>query len=158
MNEEVTYKETLSRLSSLPAIQKWSNKEKKFYSEIGEALLTGQLEYLIAQRNWGFGVIMGASMLDYVGKIRLIWKFSSSIPPEEILEYTFGKTIRRLFESGIIDEPTHERMERIRDTRNRLAHDLPTQRFALSESDADTHYKEIIKESVEVVRELMHVQ
>lgn len=157
MGRNVTYKETLSRLRILPPIQKLSKEEKKFYSELGEALLTGQLEYLIAQKNWGFGVIVAASMLDYVGKIRLIWKFSSSTSPEKILEYKFSKTIRRLYESGIIDESTHKRMKRIRDARNKLAHELLAQRFALSQFDLNNiTFKKNIEESIEVIRVLMH--
>jgi len=50
MTEKITFESTLKRLSNLPEPEKMSDDDKKFYSELGAALLKIELEMLIAKK------------------------------------------------------------------------------------------------------------
>lgn len=157
LEQKITFESVLATLDKLPSIEKMRDSEKTFYSQLSEALLVGQLEHLVAQRNWGMGVMMAASMLDYVGKIRLIWEHVDSMSSQAILQLKFAETIETLFESEIIDEPTRKKMVEVEKLRNLLAHDLLSQYSASAKIDVRTQrsFEKMINESIEIIRMLL---
>lgn len=154
LEQKITFESVLATLDKLPSIESMTDSEKTFYSQLSEALLVGQLEHLIAQKSWGMGVMMAASMLDYVGKIRLIWKHVDSISSQEILQLKFAETIKTLYESGIINESTQKKMVGVEKLRNILAHDLLSQYSASAKIDIRTrrNFEKMINESIEIIR------
>lgn len=160
LEQKITYEHVLAKLYRLPSIEGMTNSEKTFYSQLGEALLVGQLEHLIAQKNWGMGIMMAASMLDYVGKIRLIWKYGDYIPSQKILQSKFAETIEHLYQSGIIDESTQNKMARVEEARDRLAHDSLVYYSASAKIDMrkQRDFEKTINESIEIIRVLLRAR
>jgi hypothetical protein len=68
------------KLENLPSVEDFSEEDRKFYSEIGRAILINELDSLIGAKKLSIGVIMAASMLEFAGKIRLLWKFKNLLP------------------------------------------------------------------------------
>ena len=153
MSGRITFESTLKRLSSLPQPEKMSNDDRKFYSEIGAALMKNELELLIANKQWALGVITLASMLHIVGKTRLIWKYKGSISTGKITRYTFHKTILELFDSKIIDAQTFRDMLKIKKTRNNFAHNL-LRLFSLSHKPNPSLEKQI-REGITIIETLL---
>ena len=149
---KVTFESTLKRLSNLPQPEKMSDDDRKFYSEIGAALLKNELELLMANKQWVLGVISLASMLDFVGKTKLIWKHKGSISSRKIYKYKFYKTIKDLFDTKIIDSQTFRKMEEIRETRNKFAHDL-VRLFSLSH-EPNPNLENLIREGITTIETL----
>ena len=146
------YEKLLDRLGKLPPIENMSEQDRKDYSEIGKALLRNELELLIEEKRWVLGVITSGSMLDFVGKIRLIWKYKGSISKNKILNFNFATTITCLFTSGIIDEKTYKKMEKIRNTRNKFAHKL-LRLFSIS-NKPNPSLEHLIEEAIETIETL----
>ena len=160
LEQKVTVEHVLDKLYRLPSIEGMTDSEKTFYSQLGEALLVGQLEHLITQKNWGMGIMMAAAMLDYVGKIRLIWKYGDSVPSQNILQSKFAKTIDHLHRSGIIDESTQSKMARVEEIRDRLALDSLVYYSASAKIDIRTQrdFEKTINESIAIIRALLRAR
>jgi hypothetical protein len=124
MKAKITERDTLERLNKLPDIQDFSESDKKFYAEIGSSLLTSELDDLLRKKEYIMGVIMAASMLDYVGKIRLIWEFKGIVSKKKIYPLELATVSKLLFASKIIHGKTYAKMEEIRNVRNELAHNM----------------------------------
>lgn len=154
MIDKTTYERTLERLSKLPPVEDLSGNDRKFYLEIGRAILENELEYLIQQKKWVLGIIMSASMLDFVGKTRLIWKYKGSVSKKKINAFNFATTIMCLFASKIVDEQTYKKMEKIRDTRNKFAHNLARQ-FSISHKP-NPDLENLIREAIEIIKSLFN--
>lgn len=152
MPRKITVDSTLKRLSSLPQPEKMSNDDRKFYSEIGAALMKDELELLIANKQWVLGIIHLASILDFVGKTRLIWKYKGSISSRKIYKYKFDKTIKELFNAKIIDSQTFKKMEEIRETRNTFAHDLL--RLGSLSKNPNPNLEKLITEGITIIETL----
>lgn len=152
MIDKLTYDRTLEKLSKLPPVEDLSRNDRKFYLEIGRAILENELEYLIQQKKWVLGIIMSASMLDFVGKTRLIWKYKESVSKKKINNFNFATTIMCLFASKIIDEQSYKKMEKIRDIRNKFAHNLARQ-FSISHKP-NPDLENLIREAIEIIKSL----
>ncbi len=58
MSGKITIANTLKRLSNLPPPENMSDNDRKFYSEIGAALMRNELELLIANKQWVFSSLL----------------------------------------------------------------------------------------------------
>jgi len=152
MGDKITLEKIFERLEKLPPREDLSTNEKKFYSEIGRSLLTRQLEFLIEEKMWVLGVIMSASTLEFVGKTRLIWKYKGSVSGRKIRRLEFASTIKCLLASKIINEDTFKKMEKIRDARNDLAHELLRQVAASFKNESNPESEALIREAIEVIK------
>jgi len=149
---KVTFESTLKRFRTLPQPEKMSDDDRKFYSEIGEALMRNELELLMANKQWVLGVISLASMLDFVGKTKLIWKHKGSISSRKIFKYKFYETIKDLFDTKIIDSQTFRKMEEIREMRNKFAHDLL--RLLSRSHEPNSYLENLIREGITTIETL----
>jgi len=153
MSGRTTFESTLERLSNLPQPEKMSNDDRKFYSEIGAAFMKNELELLIANKQWVLGIISLASMLDFVGKTRLIWEYKGAISTGKITKYTFYRTIKVLFNSKIIGAQTYKDMLKIKQTRNDFAHKL-LRLFSLSHKP-NPGLEKLIREGITIIETLL---
>jgi hypothetical protein len=142
---------TLQKLGKLPKRENMSEDEKKFYSEVGSALLQGELESLIDSKQWMAGIIVTALMLHFVGKTRLIWHHAGSVSTRAIENYDYFKTMKELRQHGIIDDATFDKMDEIRKVRNSFAHNLLRQ---WSASKANPKIEKLIKEGISIISTL----
>ena len=153
MTRKITVKSTLETLSKLPPREKMSKKDRKFYSEIGSALMKNELELLINNKQWVLAVISLASMLDFTGKTKLIWNHKGSVSERKINNYKFFKTIKELLNSNIIGDQTYRKMEEIRKTRNNFAHNL-LRLFSLS-NEPNPSLEKLIRDGVKIIETLL---
>jgi len=152
LNDKITPNETLEKLGKLPKREDMSEQDKNLYSEVGSALLSGELENLINSKQWMSGIIVTALMLDFVGKTRLIWHHNGSVTTRTIEKYTFFKTINKLRQYNIIDEPTYNKMQEIKNVRNSFAHDLLRQ-WAMS-SSSHPKLERLIRDGIAIITTL----
>ena len=123
---KITDQETIQKLAKLPPIEKHSKKDKQFFSDIGKALFKSEIKSLISKKNYTLAVIIASTMLDYVGKIQLRWKYNGTISKKEIQNMRLYNVNQMLFASNIIDNITYQRIDCVRRERNNLAHNLLT--------------------------------
>ena len=156
MNDKITPEKIIKELGKLPLREYQSANQRKLYSEIGVALLTTHLEMLIDERNWFTGIIMSASMLEFVGKTMLLWEQARASKTEicKIYLLNFAQTIGRLRASKIIDKHTYKRMEKIRHKRNDMAHELPIQVAVSLINKPNADLEALIKDAIEIINTL----
>lgn len=156
LNGKITFERTIKELEKLPSREKQSPNQRKTFSEISAALLTTHLEYLIEERNWVAGIIMSASMLEFTGKTRLLWKQTGASKAEirNIHRLEFASTIKKLLKQRIIAKSTHERMEEIRQARNEAAHDLPHQIGLSLKNEPNVAQENLIRNAVKIIKDL----
>lgn len=142
---------TLEKLGKLPKREDMSERNKKFYSEVGSALLHGELETLIDSKQWMTGIIVTALMLHFIGKTRLIWYHNGSVSTRVIEKYSYLKTMKKLRQYDIIDDVAFDKMDEIRNVRNSFAHDLLRQ---WSTSKANPKIEKLIKEGMSIITTL----
>ena len=152
MSGKTTFEEINERIRSLPPIEDLSEEDRKFFSSIGSALMTSHLEYLLEERNWLAGIIASASMLDFAGKTRLIWEHKGSIPKSKIDNLNFATTILCLFTSKIITKSEFEKMEKIRDARNKMAHDMRSQVSLSFGKKPNPTLQNLIEEAIKIIK------
>jgi len=152
MNKKVTFEDTIERLDKLPPPERMSKSDKEVYTGVGLALLRNESQLLIENKQWVLGVIMMATMLDFVGKTKLIWKHKGAISSREINRYKAYKTNRQLLDLEIIDGRTYKEIERIRKARNEIAHDLIKQ-FSLSHTP-NPKLERLIREGLKIIETL----
>jgi hypothetical protein len=151
------YQETLEKLARMPPRDMMSEDEQRFYANVGRALVTNQLEYLIEAKQWAIGIIVSASMLEYSGKTRLIWRHGKNISTKRIDSLNLAGVALSLFTSGIIDAPTYKTMEKIRKIRNELSHNLLFQFKACQPGQTGGELEELIRKTVEILTILLQV-
>ena len=156
MDNNITSEKVLQELEQLPPREYQSTSQRKLFSEVSSALLKGHLEDLIEERNWVTGIIMSASILEFAGKTRLVWKQKSTTKPETHKKYelNFAATIQELFENKIIDEATRDRMIRIKNARNAAAHDLPHQVALSREKKPNDVLEGHIRAAIKIMEDL----
>lgn len=152
LNKKITPKSTSKKLDELPNRENMSEQDKKFYSDVGSAILENELALFIDNKQWVLGIITMAIMLDFVGKTKLIWHHKGLVSSNRILRYKFIKTIAELRNSNIIDEQTFNKMEEIRNTRNSFAHDLLRQ-WSLS-SHPNPKLEKLIRDGIKIIKTL----
>lgn len=124
MNKRITVNKTIEKLSKIPKPENMSEQDKKLYSEVGLALLENELELFIVNKQWVLGIIVMASILNFVGKTKLIWHHKGLVSTKKIMKYDFARTIKDLQKFNIIDNQIYNKLEEIRKIRNSFAHDL----------------------------------
>lgn len=149
---KITWDKTIKKLENLPSVEDFSEEDRKFYSEIGRAILINELDSLIGAKKLSIGVIMAASMLEFAGKIRLLWKFKKSVANDKIYNLNFAMTIMCLFASKIVDKDTYDKMEKIKDTRNKLAHNLLIQLSTSLDTKNNLDLESLIKDSIDIIK------
>jgi len=77
---------------------------------------------LIKNEQWFAGIIVSASHIESIGKMRLHWRFEGKISKDKIDHLTLDETIMFLLASGIIDEKAYTKMQEIKNARNDAAH------------------------------------
>jgi len=156
LNNQITFENTIKELEKLPSRENQSTNQRKLFSEISVALLTRHLEHLIDERNWVTGIIMSASMLEFAGKTRLLWKqtWASKTQIRKIHELDFATAIEQLLKCKMIDKPVYEKMEEIRHVRNKAAHDLPYQAALSLENRPNDTLEGYIRRTIEIIQVL----
>jgi len=157
MIDKTSSEKILERFGNLPPTEYLSGDDRKFFSNITSALLTTHLEHLIKEKMWVIGVIMSASMLEFTGKIRLIWKYKGSISKRKINNLNFATIIVCLLTSKIIDKSKYKKMEKIRDARNKLAHNVVSQVFSTLSKKPNPTLENLITEATEIIKGLFHI-
>ena len=152
IHNKITWDKTIKKLENLPSVEDFSEEDRKFYSEIGRAILINELDSLIGAKKLSIGVIMAASMLEFAGKIRLLWKFKKSVANDKIYNLNFAMTIMGLFASKIVDKDTYDKMEKIKDTRNKLAHNLLIQLSTSLDTKNNSDLESLIKDSIDIIK------
>lgn len=152
MNDKITLEKIFERLEKLPPREDQSEDDRRFYSEIGRSLLIRHLEFLMEERQWVSGVIMSALMLEFAGKTRLIWKYKRSVSSRKIRRLKFASTTKCLLASRIIDNDIFKKMEKIREARNDLAHELLRHVVASFKNESNPELEALIREAIEVVK------
>lgn len=77
---------------------------------------------LIKKEQWFAGIIISASYIDFIGKMRLHWRFEGKISKDKIDGLTLSGTIMFLLASGIIEPEIYTKLQQVKDARNRVAH------------------------------------
>jgi len=157
MAKKITYERLAKKLEELPELKNMSEEDKKLYCQTGQALLVDELELLIRERQWALGVIMAASMLEFVGKIRLIWEYKGSVSQSKIIDDTFSTTIRLLSRAKIINRFEHDKLKGIKKIRNGLAHDLIFQGSTFHDKEPNPDLENIIKDAITLIKCLLGV-
>lgn len=153
MNGKVTYRSTIKDLESLPPRERQSPSQRKLWSEISKELMTRHLEHLIKRREWFAGILMSASMLEFAGKTKLIWQQTNfpRVGVGRINRLDLAATNKKLFENDMIDEPTYEKIDKIRIVRNEAAHDIPYQAAITLENKPNATLEKRIKQTIEII-------
>jgi hypothetical protein len=157
LNGSVSPKRTVEELEKLPSIEDQSPNQRKFFSEISSALLKTHLEDLANERNWITGIIMSASILEFAGKTRLIWRQRdmSDNRVSRTRKLNFAGTIEQLFRNEMVTKNTRDEMKRINRARNEAAHELPHQ-VALSRQKKPNDVMEgYINSAIEILHGLL---
>ena len=149
MSKKITPNNALNKLGKLPTPENMTDSDKKFYSSIGSALLVNELEQLIQNKQWILGTIILGSMIDFVGKTKLIWHHKGRVSSSRIMKYKSVKTNEELLNSNIIDDSTYNKLEEIRKIRNSFAHDLLRQ-WATS-LNPNIRYENLIREGIRII-------
>lgn len=156
MNLDIPIDKIIEKLQKLPPREDQSSAQRKFFSQITPVLFTKHLEHLIKKRNWFAGIAMSASMLDFAGKTRLLWKQSKTSKNRirKIYKLDFASTIRQLLEQGIIDQSMHKKMEKIRDVRNEAAHEVIYQVALSLENKPNDTLEGYIRDAINIIDDL----
>ena len=156
MNDKITYEKTIKELETLPPREKQSPEQRKFFSEFSTALLTAHLKHLIGNREWFAGILMSASMLEFAGKTRLLWKQTAVSQSEirKIYKLTFAETNKQLLKHKIIDKLMYDKIEKIRKVRNDAAHELPYQVALSLENKPNVTLEGYIKQTIDIIEQL----
>ena len=109
---------------------------------------------MIEEKQWFAGIIVSASYLESVGKMRLHWRFEEKISKDKIDHLTLDETIMFLFASGIVDQQTYTKMQQIKETRNRVAHKVVD---ALKIEQKPTVAKKTIEQTLECLGVILNL-
>ena len=153
MNDKITYEKTIKELETLPPREKHSPEQRKFFSEFSAALLTAHLKHLIENRDWFTGILMSASMLDFAGKTKLLWKQTavSQSKIRKIYNLKFAETNKHLLKHKIIDKAMYDKIEKIREARNEAAHDIPYQVVLSLMKKPNATLESYIKQTIDII-------
>lgn len=153
MDDKITYQKVINELKTLPPREKQSTEQRKFFSEFSSALLTAHLKHLIENRDWFAGILMSASMLDFAGKTRLLWKHTAVSQSEsrKIYNLKFAETNKQLLKHKIIDKSTYDEIDRIREARNEAAHDIPYQVGLSLMKKPNATLESYIKQTIDII-------
>ena len=115
-------------------------------------MVSYKLEDCIEKRDWFFGILLSASVLEDLGKRKLQIIFADEIKPTKIDRLTLEETIMLLFASKAIDDKVYTQLLEIKKARNGLAHN-PIESLGISlETDSTRdkakHAKSIIKKAI----------
>jgi len=153
------YDKILEEFERLLPREDQSPDQRRFYAQISGTLMTRHLEHLIENRDWFSGIIMSASMLEFTGKTRLLWKEIrvSKEKSGKIYKLNFASTIKQLLKHKIINKQTYERLEKIRLARNEAAHDIPQQVALSLERKPNSIQERNIEDAIKIIDVLFQV-
>jgi len=108
----------------------------------------------IKKKQWFAGIIVSASFIESIGKMRLHWRFEGKISKDKIDRLTLDETIMFLHASGVIKQQTYTKMQQVRDARNRVAHKVVD---ALKIEKKPKEAKKTIEQTIECLGVLLNL-
>jgi len=120
------------------------------YGSVCAMTLTG----FIKKKQWFAGIIVSASFIESIGKMRLHWRFEGKISKDKIDRLTLDETIMFLHASGVIKQQTYTKMQQVRDARNRVAHKVVD---ALKIEKKPKEAKKTIEQTIECLGVLLNL-
>ena len=122
----VTIGKSSIEFHALPTSKEMGKLEEKDRITILGLIVTpaahNTLNHFVSSGDWLSGVIMAASILEFVGKTRLLWKFERTISKDKIQNMDLEDVITFLFASNVITQSTYTKMHQIRRGRNKIVH------------------------------------